>query len=55
MKHVTEKSQEQRILTSVLKEKSYQRHAQEELPLEKVPKYPLKLWLIGILEPVWYR
>jgi hypothetical protein len=47
-------SQEQRILSSVLKETSFQRHAQEELLLEKESHYPLKKWLIGILEPIWY-
>lgn len=48
-------SQKQRILISVLKETRCQRHAQEELPLEKESQYPLKKWLIGILEPVRYR
>jgi len=52
MKYVKETSQEQRILTSVLKETSCQRHAQEELPLEKEFHYPLNKWLVGILGPV---
>ena len=47
-------NREQCILTSVLKETSSQRHAQEELRLEKESQYPLNKWLIGILEPIWY-